>query len=117
MAWLDFTRDNMAKDNALILVAEVDGQIVGHCQAFITPYPPVLHRTHYGELMELVVLPGFRRQGVGGRLLGRVKQWYKKNGITRMEARALACNRLSTGFYCKKGFKPYLETYALDLGT
>ena len=55
--WLKFVRENIEKDNALVLLAE-DQDILGYCQALITPYPPVFKRENYGELMDMVITPG-----------------------------------------------------------
>jgi len=114
-AWETFMRENMAKDKACVFVAEGDRRIVGYCLALISNYPPVFSTPTHGELMDLMVHEEYRRLGVGERLFNAAKAWYSKQGIHRIEVRVAVTNEISTGFWRKMGFKPYLETLTLGL--
>lgn len=114
-AWLKFVRENMDKDNALVLAAEWNDNLVGYCQALVTAYPPVFKREYFGELMDMVVTPDQRHQGVGTRLFATVKQWYQQQGIDRIEVRAHVHNPISIPFWEGLGFQPYLTTFAMEI--
>jgi ribosomal protein S18 acetylase RimI-like enzyme len=114
-AWETFMRENMAKDKACVFAAEGDRRIVGYCLALISNYPPVLSMSTYGEMMDLMVHEAYRHRCVGERLFNAAKAWYSQQGIYRIEVRVAVTNEISTGFWRKMGFKPYLETLALSL--
>ena len=114
-AWETFMRENMAKDKACVFVAEGDDRVIGYCLALISNYPPVLSAPTYGELMDLMVHEEYRRRGVGERLFSAAKAWYGQQGIRRIEVRVAVTNEISTRFWRKMDFKPYLETLALSL--
>jgi ribosomal protein S18 acetylase RimI-like enzyme len=113
-AWETFMRENMAKDKACVFVAERENRLVGYCLALVSNYPPVLSAPTYGELMDLMVHEEYRRRGVGERLFHAAMAWYSQQGIHRIEVRVAVTNEISTGFWRKMGFKPYLETLALN---
>ncbi len=113
--WESFVRKNMASDAAAVFVAEQDNRLVGYCMALISSYPPVLAVSTFGELMDLMVHPDYRRQGVGQELFAAAKAWYKERGIRRIEVRAAATNEISTAFWPKMGFQPYMKTLAMEM--
>jgi ribosomal protein S18 acetylase RimI-like enzyme len=113
--WEVFVRTNMAADNAAVFVAEQESRVVGYCMAMISTYPPVLAVSSYGELMDLMVHPECRRHGIGERLFGAARAWYKERGIKRIEVRVAATNEISTAFWPKMGFQPYLKTLAMEM--
>ena len=114
-AWQAFVRKNMASDQAAVFVAERDDRVVGYCMALISNYPPLLAVATYGDLTDLMVHADYRRQGIGESLVSEVRAWYGQRGIHRIEVRVAVTNEISTGFWRKMGFKPYLETLALSL--
>ena len=114
-AWLAFVRKNMASDQAAVFVAERDDRVVGYCMALISKYPPVLAVSTYGELMDLMVHADYRRQGIGESLVSEVRAWYGQRGIHRIEVRVAVTNEISTAFWRKMGFQPYLETLAVEI--
>jgi N-acetylglutamate synthase-like GNAT family acetyltransferase len=96
--------------------AAIDGEdLVGYCMATISMYPPVLEKQEYGEIDNIVVTERYRRSRIGESLLGEVRKWYREKGIDRMEAKVSKFNRVSTSFWAKMGFKPYMETVFLEI--
>ena len=105
-----YVSENIESDNALVLVAELDGRCVGYCQCRIETYPPVFHIKQYGQISDICVLGEHRRTGVGEQLVGRAMEWFRTKRMTRIEVRRLKCNEISSKFWPKQGFIPYLET-------
>jgi GNAT superfamily N-acetyltransferase len=88
-----------------VLVAEVDGEVVGMCQVIM-----FRHFHHQGgrcaELESMHVLPRMRSQGVGGRLLEAAVATAEQAGCYRIQ---LTSNRRRTDahrFYQRHGFEP-----------
>lgn len=76
---IDAIRDSSEYVPGLSLVAEVDGDIVGHCmlgrkQLAGKPGPPVL------QLGPLSVHPYWQRQGIGGQLVNAAREAARRRG-------------------------------------
>jgi GNAT superfamily N-acetyltransferase len=91
-------------------VAEHAGEIVGYCLAARATYPPVFRTQEYGMIYDMAVSAQRRREGIGELLFGEVRRWFESRGIRRIELRVLPANKLSTSFWKKQGFRPFLET-------
>ena len=105
----------MSKDKSRVLVAECDGEIVGHCLGFIVTNPPMLKIRQYGLFQELSVTAKYRRYGIGEKLVKNMLKWFAEPGLERIEVRASLQNELSTVFWRKMGFKPYAETFYCEI--
>ena len=114
--WIEFITGHISKEDSYVLVAECDGQIVGHCLAFITESPPVITTKQYGLFQDLAVTSNYRRCGIGEELVNKVLTWFAEYGMKRIEVKVSVHNELSTAFWRKMGFKPYLETLYLRTG-
>ncbi len=94
-----FVRDSVANDSAQF-VAVIGGRVVGWADIF-PPWPHAI--SHCGGL-GMGVLPEFRGQGIGNRLLESCisKAWSK--GITRIELEVRADNANAIKLYERFGF-------------
>ena len=113
--WFKFITGHISSKKSTVLVAEHNGRLVGHCLAFISEYPPVLTTKRYGLFQELAVTADYRRSGIGQRLVDEMLKWFRKRRIKRLEVRVSVFNEISTAFWRKMGFKPYLETLCLEI--
>ena len=105
----DFVSKKISARNALVLVAQVNRRIVGYIIASIDAYVPVFIEKRYGAIYDLMVDSGFRRRGIGRRLVCEAREWFRKRGIKRMELSVAASNRLAVRFWSRVGFKTYME--------
>jgi len=102
----------MAMPDRLVLVAEADGQVVGHLTGRIdepTPIRPVSVAT----LASMYVRPAHRRHGIGARLVEQFREWARDQNARRMSVTAYTANDDAVRFYRRQGFVPYstvLET-------
>lgn len=96
---LAFVRENIATDVAQF-VALVDGRVVGWAD-IVPARSPVL--SHSGTL-GMGVLPAFRGQGIGARLLGAciAKTWAK--GLMRIQLDVRSDNARAIRLYERHGF-------------
>lgn len=63
----------------LILVAELNGEVVGYIHA--VDYD-LLYAPHYKNIMGIAVSPDHRRQGIGKALITAVEKWARETGAS-----------------------------------
>ena len=102
--------EQIEEKDASALVAEVDGKVVGYALGILRQHPRVFARRAYGEINDIAVSSEYQRCGIGQALFERLQQWFKSREIERLETRVAASNEVSSSFWRKMGFKPYLET-------
>ncbi len=110
-----FIAANLRKDDAIVYVAEKDGEVIGHILATIQNYPPVFEIKRYGLVNDLAVASAYRRFGIGQHLFAMVNDWFVKKDIRRIEIEVAIANKASTLFWEKMNFKPYKEICYLEL--
>ncbi|MCK1638809.1 GNAT family N-acetyltransferase [Bradyrhizobium sp. 157] len=83
------------------LVAVSDGQVIGWCD--IVPNPRPIY-SHVGVL-GIALLPEFRRQGIGGRLMRQTLDAARDFGLRRVELTVRESNTAAIRLYKKFGFE------------
>jgi Acetyltransferases len=82
-----------------IMVAEIDGEIIGMCTA------QLLVTTAEGGLAalieDMVVHQDYRRQGIGSGLLTKIEEWANEHGVKRLELLADRNNAPALEYYKK----------------
>lgn len=79
-------RHILSSDDAAIVVAESDGQLVGLAEVYLKrddPHPATIAYTH-GYLQSLMVTEAMRGQSVGRQLVEAAHRWAKEHGATEM---------------------------------
>ena len=106
--------EQISREDSLPLVAEVEGKVVGYALGILRQHPPVFTRRAYGEINDIAVSSDYRRNGVGFALLRKLQDWFKSRNISRLEAKVAVSNKVSSGFWRKMAFRPYLETLVME---
>ena len=105
----EFVSGRMVHETSCVLVAEQQDEIIGYCLATISKYPPVYEYQEYGAIFDLAITEKYRRKGIGQALVEAALQWFSEQKIRRVEVRIATSNEVSTAFWKKIGFVPYLE--------
>lgn len=92
---LDVVRD---LENGFGFVALADGLCVGTIRC-------VVHDDGTGYLKRLAVLPGWRRFGIGTRLMIAAEDYLLKCGVVRATLCSVAENASATAFYRSRGYR------------
>jgi ribosomal protein S18 acetylase RimI-like enzyme len=101
--WFKTLLSDVRKGNAISLMAEADGKIVGHCYA--RRVEPGSELSHVGEL-GMFVTSGYRGRGIGGKLLDSViKQ--SKGKFEMLRLGVLATNKVAKHLYKSRGFRRF----------
>ena len=112
-----FIRSVLESERDDLLLAREDGRVLGMAlvqDKDTPPYPAFIQR-RYTYLMDLVVDPEYRRQGVGRALLGAVKDWAESRDAEFIELGVLAQNEDAIRLYESLGFKISRKIMQLDL--
>lgn len=101
----------------VLLVAEADGRVLGLIQAqmFDTPDAPMLVRRRRLHVEELVVAPGARRRGVGGRLVREAIRWGSERGANQVVLVVWGGNARAERFYRALGFRAVHRVLSLEI--
>jgi [ribosomal protein S18]-alanine N-acetyltransferase len=78
------------------LVADVDGEVVGHAVASAAGED--------AELQRIAVAPAYRRSGVASALLAEVERRVAEDGATRLLLEVREDNTMAAAFYESRGF-------------
>ena len=109
-----FVRHNLESESAVVLVAEVDGEIAGYCMAAEAELPPVFEIGPIGEIYDIVVAEHHRRQGIGRELVDGVCDWAREHGMERIDLRASVRNPEALAFW-RRLASPFLEILTIDV--
>lgn len=104
--------DDARKMNGKLFVAGVDSEIVGFAQGVIIEHKEgedeIYDLTHAatkeGWIGLLFVEPEFRGRGIGRKLLGEMKRYFKEQGCSCVKLLVLAENKNAIEIYKKSGF-------------
>jgi ribosomal protein S18 acetylase RimI-like enzyme len=110
-----FVEANLRSDAACVLVAAADGRIIGYCQGMLEQHPPALAHPQYGQILDFMVTADYRRAGIGEQMFEVLCDWFRREGIRRVEVRHSTANELAARFWPKMGFQPYLQTLFREL--
>lgn len=90
-------RMEIESDDALVPVAESEGDIIGFAHS--------VEDEGGGTILRIYVAPEHRKRGVGGDLLEHARDELKARGAERVHAMVLAENELGNEFYRRRGFE------------
>ncbi|MFD1562297.1 GNAT family N-acetyltransferase [Haloarchaeobius amylolyticus] len=102
-------RDSIIWSQALMLVAERDGSVVGFAHATFEP------DEHTGTILRLYVDPDHRGEGIGSDLLTATRDRLFEQGVERIRAMVLAANDVGNEFYRSFGFE-HTATESVQIG-
>jgi len=98
-----FTRA-ITRDGYYATVAEINGKSVGIL--FLCPKELSYRTVKMIELDILAILPSYRCQGIGKKLLEDAKIWVKQHGYHTIYASSYSKNTRAIAFYSREGFTP-----------
>ena len=94
--------------NFAVIVAELDGEVIGSGYARITPSKDYLKHDRHCYLGFMYVKPEHRGKGVNKLVLEALKQWTKSQGINELRLEVYNDNQSAIKAYEKAGFTPNL---------
>jgi len=95
--------------DAEVLVAEIDGELVGSGYAQIRKADPYLKHGYFAYLGFMYVKPDFRSKGINSSILEALIAWVKSRGISEIRLEVYVENP-AKNVYLKAGFMPHMLT-------
>jgi RimJ/RimL family protein N-acetyltransferase len=86
---------------AAVLVAELDGKIVGRLSIGRDVHPASEHVADVG----LMVADGYRRRGIGRALMEAAEDWARQVGVRKIELHVFPHNEAALGLYDRIGYR------------
>jgi len=87
--------------DATLLVADVEGELVGRLSLMRDPHPASSHVADLG----VMVAAGHRRSGIGTALMEAAEAWAARAGVTKLELHVFPHNRPAITLYEKLGYE------------
>ena len=87
--------------DAAVLVAELDGRIVGRLSLSRDPHPASRHVADLGLMVDVSA----RRRGVGSALIEAAADWGRRAGIRKLELHVFPWNEPAIRLYDRFGFE------------
>ena len=102
----DYFKKRLGQDNAICLVAETNQEIIGYLVSFIDTYS-YRSTNPICELENMYILPQYRRQGIGTKLVDELKKIAKKKGANRLRVETITQNQVAGSFYQAMGCQDF----------
>jgi GNAT superfamily N-acetyltransferase len=106
-------RSAIEAEDSVVLVAELEGELVGLCTAYLE-----LNSVRFGQrcwVEDLAVDPARRSRGIGARLLGAARDWAQGRGATHLELDTGESRADAQRFYEREGAVNRSISYAWEL--
>ncbi len=88
--------------DAALFVAELPGgELIGRLSVMRDNHPASSHVADLG----VMVAAGYRRSGVGTRLMGAAERWAAEHGVTKLELHVFPYNQPAISLYEKLGYE------------
>ncbi|WP_328663607.1 GNAT family N-acetyltransferase [Streptomyces sp. NBC_00328] len=87
----------------LLLVADRGGEVVGHLTGVVAE-GSAMKPVKVASLVSMYVQPAYRREQIGGHLMGQFLAWAKDKGAELAEVTAYSINTEAIRFYERNGF-------------
>ena len=98
------------------MLAENNGQPIGILMG-TTDAPAIsLRYKKIGKILEIYILPEYRRSGAGKLLFNSFRKFLKEKNISHVELSVDANNKPGIKFWESLGFKEYSKRMALQIG-
>lgn len=106
-AWQESLMRGTEDENAGILVAELDREIVGFVQIDYRAAPnnPMLLNRHYAWIDQIGVKSEYRGRGIGKALMEAASSWARDMGADQIELNVWEFNQRAISFYEELGYK------------
>ena len=113
--YAQFLESQLGDDDAIVMVAEQSGRIVGYVYAAVEPLSWKDLRDECGFIHDLLVADGVRGHGTGEALLNAAIQWLQERGMPRVVLGTAARNEHARRLFERRGFRPTMIEMTLEL--
>jgi ribosomal protein S18 acetylase RimI-like enzyme len=98
-----------------LLVAELDGHLIGSGYARIEKAKHYLQHPHHAYLGFMYTDPLHRGKGINRKIIGALKNWASAQHITEFRLEVYVNNLAAISAYKKAGFNPHMLEMRMDI--
>jgi ribosomal protein S18 acetylase RimI-like enzyme len=102
--YLEFMKIQLRRRNAVVFVAELGDNVVGHVMVEVQKLPRIYIHDKNAHVGEIVVDERYRGRGIGSALLEEAERWAKKKGMYSIGLMVHTANLGALSVYKKSGF-------------
>lgn len=107
-----YLRERIGGKRSAVLVAEVEGEVVGYVLGGAGLRAPFFEVREVGMVYDIAVSPGSRRQGVAQALVDTLLERFRGWGLEHVQVSFSPHNPAASKFWPAQGFEPFLtEAY------
>lgn len=114
MRWMQMADDMIARDDAFLLNALLDGRPAGFCLGWVAHNPPIYATERVGFVSEVAVVRWAQRQGLGRELIRHARRWFAQQGLDEFQLSTAVWNEPARRFWESIGGAPLLVRYRFD---
>jgi len=100
-----------------LLVAELEGKVIGSGYARIETAKPFLSHSNYAYLGFMYVLPERRNLGINQIIMEALKEWVRAQGMTELRLEVYHENLPAIKAYTKAGFSRHIVEMRMSLNS
>jgi RimJ/RimL family protein N-acetyltransferase len=112
-AWTTGMRPSLGRFG-FVVASELDGEFLGFLAGRIRMLPPHFGSQPVGFIGEVFVSEDQRSRGLGARMLVLAMEWFRENGVKRVELQVVIENRGAVRFYERLGWHKELVQLVFD---
>jgi ribosomal protein S18 acetylase RimI-like enzyme len=113
-AFTQHLKNSLENPLSLVAVLEINQNLVGFCLAYIEGLPAWFGADKIGLIRYLAISKDHRQVGLGQKLVSFMLDWFRANGIKRVEVFVLQ-GIPASGFWGKLGFKEFMDRRFLEI--
>jgi GNAT superfamily N-acetyltransferase len=108
----EYPKSTIESEKADLIVAEIDGNIVGFTHVLENKSLPhdCIVQYKFAVCMDLYVSPAYRKMGVATALLNAIKDWARERKLNFIEIKVLVGNENAIRLYEREGYSEVYHT-------
>ncbi|MBW2992290.1 GNAT family N-acetyltransferase [Candidatus Woesearchaeota archaeon] len=111
----DYMKKLIDRKDAIYLVAEEKGVIIGFIYGFIEKRDPCLLDKKTGFIDELYIEPEYRKKGLAKKLTNAVLKWFKSKNLRWSVVCTHAMDKPANSYWKNTGFEDFNIKYKIKL--
>ena len=107
--WAKWSGARLRDESSCILVAEVDGNVVGYLLGHVDEAQPIYQKRRHALISDLYVQSDHRRQGLATKLVEEAFAFFREKEVDHVRMNVLKANEAAHAFWEKQGAADFLE--------
>lgn len=114
-AYEDYLLHMLRRPDVRVVVAQVNGRLVGLAVGRVTWLPAFFRQRRRGYIQDVYTQQGYRGRGIGRSMLAHLESWLRRQGVRRAELTVAVGNPQAESFWERAGYHTYMVYRAKNL--